>query len=137
MAGCIRSGVRQAGQLYVIWVNGGALKLEKGELRMRITVKTGVYVSGGTFTMTGGTVGTMNGYALDVSGGSVQLSGGQLVRESDTNEVISITSAAGRTVGDLLAEGYGYKRGNDWVTDTTGTSMNGPTITVKKRPSRA
>lgn len=134
--GVYQIGVQQTGQLRVIWVNGGALKLEKGELHMNIIGKMGVYVSGGTFTMTGGTVSAMNGYALDVSGGSVQLSGGQLVRkyESGTNEVISITSTAGRTVGDLLAVGYGYKRGNDWVTDTTGTSMNGPTITVEKAP---
>ena len=112
----------------------GTFTLESGTIKS--TSGYAVSVGGGTFTMKGGCLeGTAGG--LQVNGGTASLSSGTCSGlQAASGAVVSLSGGTfdfvhgdgTMSVGDLLAEGYGYQKTADdtWVTDTTVTSLTGP-----------
>ncbi len=133
----------------VIFLEGGELTLNSGTIRnshtyglagLRVQSGTlhinggtvvandeGVFVVSGQVEITGGTFTGNNGIGFHRYEGTVKISGGQF---SGSREAVYNSNG---TLADLLAEGYAFKQGGAWVTDTSGDSLTG-TVTAEPAP---
>ncbi|MDD2980337.1 MAG: hypothetical protein PHN80_10220, partial [Hespellia sp.] len=136
-------------QAYLLKVNGSNSKLtvNGGEYSCGSTANSVIALYAdmltqpGQLTITGGTFvggGDVNYasalYAYYCGKGTIAIRGGTFKAGSASVLYFNSDASYITTPADLLADGYGYKEGDGWVTYPTAASTAGKTITVVQTP---
>lgn len=116
-------------------ISGGKLTINgNGTIRNVFRGGEGIVLTGGKLFINGGTFLTDMSRCIRVTGGDISISGGTF---EEIHQDVSIYSDCLKSIGDFLADGCGYQKGDgSWVTDTTGNYIEGK-VTIKQTPIRS